>query len=347
MARLGIRHLDELIGRTDLIKIKEKKVTRRAELVDMNRIISTEYANHEQRLYNEENSFDFKLSETVDESVLLKKFKNAIESGKAHTERIKLSSINRTVGTILGSEITARHGNSLSDDTFTLNCSGGVGQSFGAFIPKGLTMRLEGDANDYLGKGLSGGKIVVTPPQKSSFAAEDNIIIGNVSFYGATSGESYINGIAGERFMVRNSGCVCVVEGCGDHGLEYMTGGKAVILGETGKNFAAGMSGGIAYVLDEKRELYLKLNKEFVCMEELSDRQDIAELKTLVEKHYSETASPLAKRILDNFSKYLPSFKKIVPNKYNEMLERIDEFKKKGLSPEDAIMKAFTASLAH
>ncbi len=347
MSMLGVKTLNELVGRTDLIKVKEKKVTRRAELVDMHRIISTEYANHEERLNNPENSFDFKLSETVDEAVLLEKFKNAIESGKSHTESIKLSSINRTVGTILGSEITAKLGSSLADDTFTLNCVGGVGQSFGAFIPKGLSMRLEGDANDYLGKGLSGGKITVVPPQKSGFAAEDNIIVGNVAFYGATSGESYINGIAGERFMVRNSGCTCVVEGCGDHGLEYMTGGKAVILGETGKNFAAGMSGGIAYVLDEKRELYLKLNKEFVCMEEVTNKQDVTELKNLIEKHYSETTSPLAKRILDNFEQYLPNFKKIVPNRYMEMIRLIDEFKEKGSSQEDAIMEAFTASLAH
>ncbi len=347
MARLGVKHLDELTGRTDLIKVKEKKVTRRAELVDMQKIISAEYAHHEQRLCNPDNAFDFKLSETVDEAILLKKFKKAIESGTAHTECIKLSSINRTVGTILGSQITAKHGMALADDTFTLNCVGGVGQSFGAFIPKGLTMRLEGDANDYLGKGLSGGRIVVTPPSKSSFAAEENIIVGNVAFYGATSGESYINGIAGERFMVRNSGCVCVVEGCGDHGLEYMTGGRAVILGETGKNFAAGMSGGIAYVLDEKRELYLKLNKEFVSMEEIADSQDIAELKELISKHHGETGSPLAKRILDNFLEYLPNFKKIVPNRYMKMLMLIDEFKEKGLSQEDAAMEAFTASLAH
>ncbi len=346
MGRLGVRTLDELIGRTDLIKEKDKKVTRRAELVDMNRIISTKYADHAQRLHNPNDNFDFKLSETVDESTLLKSFKNAIESGTSHAESVRLSSINRTVGTILGSEITQKHGGTLADDTYTLNCVGGVGQSFGAFIPKGLTMRLEGDANDYLGKGLSGGKIVVFPPQKSSFTAEDNIIVGNVAFYGATSGESYINGIAGERFMVRNSGCVCVVEGCGDHGLEYMTGGKAVILGETGKNFAAGMSGGIAYVLDEKRELYLKLNKEFVSMEEIVDRQDKAELKTLIEKHYSETSSALAKRILDNFEEYLPSFKKIVPNRYMEMLKLIDDFKKKGSSQEEAVMQAFTASLA-
>ncbi len=345
MAKLGVKSLDELTGRTDLIKVKDKKVTKRAELVDMGRIISSEYANVEEKTYNPKNAYDFKLSETVDEAVLIKKFKKAIESGTPHSESIKLSSINRTVGTILGSEITKKHINSLADDTYVLHCTGGVGQSFGAFIPKGLTLRLEGDANDYFGKGLSGGKLVVTPPKSSEFSAEENIIIGNVAFYGATSGESYINGIAGERFMVRNSGATCVVEGCGDHGLEYMTGGKAVVLGETGKNFAAGMSGGTAYVLDKKHELYLKLNKEFVSLTEISDRQDIDELKALIKKHFEETGSPLAKNILENFGKALPDFKKIVPNKYMEMLNLISDYKKEGVSEEEARMKAFMASL--
>ncbi len=345
MAKLGVKSLNELTGRTDLIKVKDNKVTKRAELVDMSSIISDKYAAVKDKIYNPKNAYDYKLGETIDENVLLKKFKNAIENGVSHVENIKLTSINRTVGTILGSEITKKHGSSLDDDTFILNCVGGVGQSFGAFIPKGLTLRLQGDANDYLGKGLSGGKIVVLPPKDSNFKAEENIIIGNVAFYGATSGESYISGIAGERFMVRNSGCVCVVEGCGDHGLEYMTGGIAVVLGETGKNFAAGMSGGVAYVLDQKRDLYLKLNKEFVSLDEVEEHCDIAELKELILKHYGETKSLLAKKILDNFDAYLPNFKKIVPNKYMQMLSLIEEFKEKGSSQEDAAMQAFTKSL--
>ncbi len=345
MAKLGVKTLDELTGRTDLIKVKDKKVTKRAELVDMSRIISSEYADCDEKIFNPEKAFDFKLYETIDETVLLKKFNKAIKTGTKHTEKVAISSINRTAGTILGSEITRLQGTNLAADTYTVECTGGVGQSFGAFIPKGLTMRLEGDANDYLGKGLSGGKIVVYPPKNSSFKANENIIIGNVAFYGATSGESYINGIAGERFMVRNSGCTAVVEGCGDHGLEYMTGGRAVILGETGKNFAAGMSGGIAYVLDKKHDLYLKLNKEFVSMDELKDSTDIIELRDLIAKHQEETGSSLAKEILENFESYVPSFKKIVPNDYDKMLKSISEFREKGLSYDDATMQAFTKSL--
>ncbi len=345
MAKLGIRSLTELTGRTDLIKVRDKKATKRAGLIDMSMIISDVYANSDEKSFKAENAYDFKLNETIDETILLKKFKKAIENGTKHTEKVTISSTDRTVGTILGSEITLKHGTKLEDDTYVLDCFGGVGQSFGAFIPKGLTLKLEGDANDYLGKGMSGGKIVVFPPKASTFEAEENIIIGNVAFYGATSGQSYINGIAGERFMVRNSGATAVVEGCGDHGLEYMTGGKAVVLGETGKNFAAGMSGGIAYVLDMKRDLYLKLNKEFVTMFELESRADIDELKALIAKHMEETGSKLAKKILDNFDDYLPNFKKIVPNDYSKMLKSIADFKEQGMSDDEAKMQAFAKSL--
>ncbi len=345
MAKLGIRTLAELTGRTDLIKVREKKITKRAELVDMSKIISNEYADFEEKTFNSDKLYDFKLDETIDETILLKKFKNAIKNKTKHREKIDVCSTDRTLGTILGSEITEKCGKNLETDTYIIDCLGGVGQSFGAFTPKGLTLRLEGDANDYLGKGLSGGKIVVCPPKSSSFKAEENIIIGNVAFYGATSGESYINGIAGERFMVRNSGATAVVEGCGDHGLEYMTGGKAVILGETGKNFAAGMSGGIAYVLDMKYDLYLKLNKEFVSMNEVKERHDIEELKQLIEKHVEETNSELGKTILKDFEEYLPKFKKIVPNDYQKMLKWICEFEEKGMSHENAVMEAFTKSL--
>ncbi len=347
MAGLGVRSLDELTGRTDLIKVREKKITKRAELVDMSLITSDVYADFEHKTYNPKHAFDFKLSQTLDETTLLKKFKTAIKNGTKHSEKIDVCSTDRTLGTILGSEITRQFGSSLESDTYTVDCFGGVGQSFGAFIPKGLTMRLEGDANDYLGKGLSGGKLIVYPPKDSTFEAEENIIIGNVALYGATSGESYINGIAGERFMVRNSGATAVVEGCGDHGLEYMTGGKAVILGETGKNFAAGMSGGIAYVLDIKHELYLKLNKEFVSMNEVADIADIEQLKGLISAHEKATGSKLARRILDNFDEYIGSFKKIVPNDYQRMLKAICEFEEQGMPHEQAVMEAFTSSLKH
>ena len=203
----------------------------------------------------------------MDEKVFLKKFKHALETGEKAKISARISNVDRALGTILGSEITKNLGDDVPADTFTVECIGSGGQSFGAFIPKGLTLTLEGDSNDYFGKGLSGGKLVVFPPENVQYKAEDNIIIGNVALYGATSGEAYINGMAGERFCVRNSGAYAVVEGVGEHGCEYMTGGRVVVLGATGKNFAAGMSGGIAYVLDEKSNLYRNLNKEMISIE--------------------------------------------------------------------------------
>ncbi len=345
MAKLGVRTLKELTGRTDLIKVKDKKTTKRAELVDMSLIISDLYANSSEKTFDEKKLYDFKLSDTIDEKILLNKFKNAIKTKTAHTEQINVCSTDRTLGTILGSQISTVHKNTLDDDTFTVECTGGAGQSFGAFIPKGLTLTLQGDANDYVGKGLSGGKIIVTKPTKSTLKAEENVIEGNVALYGATSGECYINGIAGERFMVRNSGAIAVVEGCGDHGLEYMTGGKAVIIGNTGKNFAAGMSGGIAYVLDTKHDLYLKLNKEFVTMYEINEECDADELRALIQTHFNNTNSQKAKQILDDFEAILPHFKKIVPNDYKKMLTSINKFIEKGLSLEDAQLEAFTKTV--
>ncbi len=342
MAKLGVKTLKELTGRTDLIKVKDKKVTKRAELVDMSLVISDVYAHNSDKTFDENHLYDFKLSDTIDEKVLLNKFKKAIETKSKHTEKITVCSTDRTLGTILGSEISKAHKNTLDDDTFVVECVGGAGQSFGAFMPKGLTLKLQGDANDYVGKGLSGGKIIVTKPHQSAFKAEENVIIGNVALYGATSGECYINGLAGERFMVRNSGAVAVAEGCGDHGVEYMTGGKAVILGQTGKNFAAGMSGGIAYVLDTEHDLYLKLNKEFVSMYEVTSECDADELKALIVKHYENTNSQKAKEILDNFEDVLPHFKKIVPNDYQKMSIAIQEFIEKGFGVEDAQFEAFT-----
>ncbi|MFI3115883.1 MAG: glutamate synthase large subunit [Clostridia bacterium] len=345
MAKLGFKTIDEMVGRTDLIHMKEKRVTKRAELVDLSCVINPEFAKAKEKSFNPKHVYDFKLNTTLDESVLLKKFKNAIKNGTKHTENINVCSTDRTLGTILGSQITANLGNNVEADTFTVNCFGGVGQSFGAFIPKGLTLTLEGDSNDYIGKGLSGGKIIVYPPKNSKFKASENVIVGNVALYGATSGEIYINGIAGERFLVRNSGAIAVSEGCGDHGLEYMTGGRAVILGQTGKNFAAGMSGGFAYVLDENYSLYLKLNKEFVTMSEVSNRTDIIELKNIITNHYNATNSIRAKEVLDNFDTLLPLFKKIIPNDYQRMLSAISKYEEKGMTHDDAVMEAFTDSL--
>ncbi len=344
MAKLGVRTLEEMVGRTDFLQVKEKQVTKRAAKVDMSAIISQKYAQEESRHFVPTDVYDFKLHETKDEAILLKKFKKALLSGTKHSESIKVESTDRTLGTILGSEITSRFGTELKEDTFTVNCIGGVGQSFGAFAPSGLTLRLEGDVNDYMGKGLSGGKLVIYPPKTSTFEASENIIIGNVALYGATSGYAYINGVAGERFCVRNSGAIAVVEGCGDHGLEYMTGGRAVILGGTGKNFAAGMSGGLAYVLDEHHDLYRNLNKEFVSMTEVTDRFDVDELKQLIHNHVNETNSKRGQEILDHFIEYLPKFKKIVPNDYNKMLKSIREFEQKGFSYKEAVMEAFNAS---
>jgi glutamate synthase (ferredoxin) len=277
----------------------------------------------------------------VDEGILLPKFEKYIEAGKKHEETVEVTSTNRAVGTIMGSVITEKLGTELKDDTFVVNFTGGAGQSFGAFVPKGMTMRLTGDANDGLGKGLSGGKIVVVPPENASFKASENIIIGNVALYGATSGKAYICGVAGERFCVRNSGATAVVEGCGDHGLEYMTGGRAVVLGMTGKNFAAGMSGGIAYVLDMNHDLYRRMNKDMVSLEELTEKYDIAELKEILEDYVKETGSELGKEILADFENYIPHFKKIVPHDYQKVISAIGKFEEQGISHENAVLEAF------
>ena len=256
-----------------------------------------------------------------------------------------MSNVNRTLGTIFGSEITRKYPEGLSDDTFTVSCNGSGGQSFGAFIPRGLTLELAGDSNDYFGKGLSGGKLVVYPPKGVLFKAEENIIIGNVALYGATSGKAFINGIAGERFCVRNSGATAVVEGVGDHGCEYMTGGCVVVLGTTGKNFGAGMSGGIAYVLDEDRSFYKRLNKELVSFEEVTNKYDVLELKGLIEEHVACTNSLKGRRILEHFSEYLPRFKKVVPHDYRRMMNAIVQMEEKGLNSEQAQIEAFYANL--
>ena len=323
MAKLGVRTVDELVGRTDMLKIKSGIETN-AGMLDMAPILgitSDKKAKAKTQHFNAKKVYDFKLSETMDEDILLPAFEPFFDKKESAYIDVEVSSINRTLGTIMGSEITKRFGESLEEDTYTVNCQGGGGQSFGAFIPKGMTMRLSGDSNDYFGKGLSGGKLVVKPEKSASFKAEENIIIGNVALYGATSGKAFINGIAGERFCVRNSGATAVVEGCGDHGCEYMTGGRAVVLGGTGKNFAAGMSGGIAYVLDMNHDFYLRVNKQMVEMSEVTEKEDVRELKTLISEHVKETDSELGKVILNDFEKYLPFFKKIIPTEYKKIIE--------------------------
>ena len=341
MASLGVRTVEELVGRTDLIKVREKTVTKRAAMADLSQILYNVPAPEDEKHFRKENVYNFELEKTVDESVIIPAFKTALKTGKPKTIKVEVSSTNRTVGTIFGSEITKKYKNTLPDDTYKVECHGGGGQSFGAFIPKGLTISLTGDSNDYFGKGLSGGKLIVKPDENAAYKAEENIIIGNVALYGATSGEAYINGIAGERFCVRNSGAYAVCEGTGDHGCEYMTGGRAVILGPTGKNFAAGMSGGIAYVLDENYDFYLRLNKALVTMTGVEEKHDIEELRTMIEKHVAATGSPKGKRILHDFANYLPYFKKIVPNDYSRMLGEISRFEEKGLSRDEAELEAF------
>ncbi|MGI5873319.1 MAG: glutamate synthase large subunit [Bacillota bacterium] len=331
MADLGLRTVEEMVGRTDLLKTRERPATRRASALDLSRVLNVAGNEH----FDPGNVFDFALDKTKDRAVLMKKLK------KKKPLDVAVSSTDRTFGALFGSALTKKYGNTLNEDDFVVNCRGGGGQSFGAFIPKGLTLRLCGDANDYFGKGLSGGKLAVFPPAESRFAAEKNIIIGNVALYGATSGKAYIRGVTGERFCVRNSGAVAVAEGVGDHGCEYMTGGRVVILGPTGRNFAAGMSGGIAYVFDEDHDLYLRVNKSMVVMEPVSGAYDARELRQLIDDHVRETGSELGQRILDDFENKLPLFKKIIPKDYAEMLRRIAAFEEKGLTREQAEAEAF------
>ena len=345
MARLGVRTVEELVGRTDLLQVRNPAVNERAATVDLSAILNNPYVGTGAKThFDPADVYDFRLEDTVDLKVLEKKLGKSLQKGEPKRLELAVSSTDRAVGTILGSDITRLHGSELTDDTFTVKCTGGGGQSFGAFLPRGLTLELEGDANDYLGKGLSGGKIVVYPPKNSAFVPEDNILVGNVALYGATSGTAFLNGAAGERFCVRNSGAAAVVEGVGDHGCEYMTGGRVVVLGPTGRNFAAGMSGGVAYVLDEGRDFYLRLNKALVSMELVTEQHDIAELRGLIQAHADATGSPKAKRILADFDAWLPKFKKILPHDYDRMLRTIAQYEERGMNREQAQVEAFYAN---
>ena len=343
MAALGIRTVEELVGRSDLLQVREKLVTHRAETLDLSALLQNPWGAHVPH-FNPKDVHDFHLERTADMRVLMEKLGRALKNGKPGHLSVEVSSTDRAFGTLFGSEITRQRGDSLPDDTYVISCKGGGGQSFGAFIPKGLTLELEGDCNDGFGKGLSGGKLILYPPKGSSFDPGENIIAGNVALYGATAGAAFINGRAGERFCVRNSGAVAVVEGVGDHGCEYMTGGRCVILGPTGKNFAAGMSGGIAYVLDENHDLYLRLNKEQVLTDTLTESHDIAELRALIEAHVAATGSPRGKKILAAFKSYIPCFKKVMPRDYDRMLRSIAQYEEKGMSREQAEIEAFYAN---
>ena len=344
MAKLGVRSVDELVGRTDLLAQKEN-LTPAQKKIDISGILGNPYAGKPGSIFDPKKVYDFALEKTLDEKVLLKQMTKAMENGQKRSIEVDVANTDRAFGTILGSEITRKFGTSLEDDTYRVLCKGAGGQSFGAFIPKGLTLELVGDSNDYFGKGLSGGKLIVYPPKGSRFKSEENIIIGNVALYGATSGKVFVNGVAGERFAVRNSGCLAVVEGVGDHGCEYMTGGRVVVLGHTGKNFAAGMSGGIAYVLDEGNDLYIRLNKEMVSSHEITSKYDIQELKEMIQEHVAYTNSEKGKEILEHFEEYLPKFKKIISHDYERVLTTIVQMEEKGLSAEQAQIEAFYANM--
>lgn len=345
MAKLGVRKLDELVGRVDLLKPKAD-IKGKAAYVTLDNILGMDFKDFKTE-YTGKDPYDFKLEETPDERILIKQLGGALKKKQKKSINVSVRNTDRSFGTMFGSQITKLYGDTLAEDSYVIKCSGSGGQSFGAFIPNGLTLELSGDSNDYFGKGLSGGKLAVYPPKGSKFEASENIIIGNVALYGATSGKAFINGIAGERFCVRNSGAYAVVEGVGDHGCEYMTGGRVAVLGKTGKNFAAGMSGGVAYVLDEDRDLYTRLNKEMVDFSELSEKYDIIELRGMIEEHVKATGSAKGKKILADFENYIPKFKKIIPHDYKKMMAAIAQFEEKGLSPDQAQIEAFYQIVKH
>ena len=346
MSKLGFRTVSEMVGRTDLLVQTDNVQEPHQGKVDLSAILNNPFAGKDQKVtFDPKAVYNFELEKTIDEKVLVKKCANAINKGQKTELSVNLTNIDRTFGTILGAEITRKNKNGLADDTITVHCNGAGGQSFGAFIPKGLTLELTGDSNDYFGKGLSGGKLILKVPEKAAYKAEENIIVGNVALYGATSGTAFINGVAGERFAVRNSGASAVVEGVGEHGCEYMTGGRVVVLGKTGKNFAAGMSGGIAYVLDVDNVLYKNLNKAMISIEKVENKYDKKELRDLIEAHVEATGSKLGAKVLADFDYYLPHFKKLIPNEYKKMITLSAKLEEKGLNSQQAQMEAFYESI--
>ncbi|MCI0684467.1 MAG: glutamate synthase large subunit [Gemmataceae bacterium] len=341
MAQLGFRKFTDMIGRSDLLAMTKAIAHYKALGLDYSNIFYQPEVKPEVGRFRQKGQ-EHGLEKSLDKTKLLDICRPALTEGKPVKARLPIKNVHRVVGTITGSELTRKWGaGGLPDDTIQLEFYGSAGQSFGAFVPRGMTMTLEGDANDYFGKGLSGGKLIVYPPRGSTFVAEENVIIGNVAFYGATGGEAYIRGLAGERFCVRNSGVNAVVEAVGDHGCEYMTGGRAVILGPTGKNFAAGMSGGIAYVLDEKGDFRTKVNPEMVKTFGLEDEEEIALVKSMIKKHAEYTNSDRAAKVLAEWDTMTPKFVKVYPNDYRRVIETQKRFKDQGLSDEEAIMAAF------
>jgi len=341
MAQLGYRTVDEMVGRSERIEMRPAVEHWKARNLDFGRILfKPTVPKHYGRTCQIPQ--DHGLDDALDSTTLLELARPALEAKKPVQAKLPIRNTNRVVGTMLGSEVTRRFGpQGLPEDTIKLHFQGSAGQSFGAFVPKGMTLTLEGDANDYIGKGLSGGKLIVFPPKAAAFVPEENVLVGNVAFYGATGGEAYIRGIAGERFCVRNSGVAAVVEGVGDHGCEYMTGGTVVVLGETGRNFAAGMSGGIAYVLDQGGAFAKVCNRGMVSLGRLEDEQEIALVRRMVERHVQYTESTLGMKLLDEWKEALPRFVRVIPNDYRRVLEAQARMRQKGLSPEEAEMAAF------
>jgi glutamate synthase (ferredoxin) len=341
MAQLGFRTVEEMVGRADCLEPRKAIDHWKAKGLDFSNILYQPDAGPEIGRYCRIPQ-DHGLDKSLDITVLLDLCRPAIEWGEKVSAQMAIRNTNRVVGTITGSELTRKWGaTGLPEDTIRLHFQGSAGQSFGAFLPKGMTFSLEGDSNDYIGKGLSGGKIIVYPPAASTFAPEENIIVGNVAFYGATSGEAYIRGMAGERFCVRNSGITAVVESVGDHGCEYMTGGRVVVLGPTGRNFAAGMSGGVAYVLDEKGEFARNVNRQMVGLEKIDTPVEAAEVRAMIQRHLAYTKSERAAQVLAAWDQMLPRFVKIMPKDYKRMLECITRVHAQGLTGEEAVMVAF------
>lgn len=340
MAQLGFRTLNEMVGRSDVLEPKRAIDHWKAKGLDFSKILYQPDVPDDVGRYCQIPQ-DHGLEKSLDMTTLLKLCQPAIEKGEKVKATLPIKNINRAVGTILGNEITKRHWEGLPEDTVHLHFQGSAGQSFAAFVPKGVTLELEGDANDYFGKGLSGGKIVLYPPKVSTFVPAENIIVGNVAFYGATGGEAYIRGMAGERFCVRNSGVHTVVEAIGDHGCEYMTGGKVVVLGPTGRNFAAGMSGGVAYVLDEAGDFATRCNTEMVGLEKLEDPEEINDLKEMIQRHIDYTESKRGIKVLANWEAMVPKFVKVMPRDYKRVLQAIQKAIEDGLSGDDALSAAF------
>jgi glutamate synthase (ferredoxin) len=344
MAQLGFRTVEEMVGRVDCLERRQAIDHWKAKGIDFSNILYQPDAGPEVGRFCRVQQ-EHGLEESLDLTVLSKLCSPAIERGEKVVAELPIRNVNRVVGTITGSEITRKYGaKGLPEDTIRIHFRGSAGQSFGAFMPKGMTFLLEGDANDYIGKGLSGGRIVVFPPAGSTFVAEDNIIVGNVAFYGGTSGEAYIRGMAGERFCVRNSGVNAVVESVGDHGCEYMTGGRVVVLGPTGRNFGAGMSGGVAYVLDEVGDFSKRVNLQMVGIGKLEDPVEIDEVRAMVERHLAHTNSLRARQVLDAWERLVPRFVRVMPKDYQRMLTGIKRAHEQGLSGDEAIMVAFEAN---